>query len=166
MAKTATQTKPATFSSVLDMPASDIERPKPAPVGSYICVVQGQPRIDKSAKKQTEFSEYNLKVLEPLDDVDVDALETYLTNKDGTKRRITDQSFKVTFYHTESSIYRLKEFLEHCGIDMDEAESEGTSLRQLIAESPGKQVVAHVFHEASQDGETVYAKVKNTTAVD
>lgn len=152
MAKTAT--KPATFSSVLDMPASDIERPKPAPVGSYICVVQGQPRIDKSAKKQTEYSEFTLKPLEPLDDVDTDALEAW--------GGIKDKTFKVTFYHTENSIYRLKEFLEHLGIDMGEDES----LRQAMAEAPGKQVIAHIIHEASQDGETVYAKVKNTTAVE
>lgn len=142
------------FASVLDMPASEIERPKPLPVGSYICVVQGQPRIDKSAKKQTEFSEFTLKLLEALDDVDTDALEAI--------GGIKDKTTKVTFYHTENSIYRLKEFLEHCGVDME----DGISLRQLIAEAPGKQVVAHIVHEASQDGEAIYAKVKNTTAVE
>lgn len=147
------QTKPQ-FASVLDMPASDIERPKPLPVGSYVCVVQGQPRIDKSAKKQTEFVEYTLKLLEALDDVDADGLEAV----GGIKDKIT----KVTFYLTENSVYRLKEFLEHCGVDMEE---EG-SLRQYIAEAPGKQVVAHIIHEASQDGDAVYARVKNTTAVE
>ena len=147
------QTKPQ-FASVLDMPASDIERPKPLPVGSYVCVVQGQPRIDKSAKKQTEFVEYTLKLLEALDDVDADGLESV----GGIKDKIT----KVTFYLTENSVYRLKEFLEHCGVDMEE---EG-SLRQYIAEAPGKQVVAHIIHEASQDGDAVYARVKNTTAVE
>lgn len=147
------QTKPQ-FASVLDMPASDIERPKPLPVGSYVCVVQGQPRIDKSAKKQTEFVEYTLKLLEALDDVDTEALD----NVGGIKDKIT----KVTFYLTENSVYRLKEFLEHCGVDMEE---EG-SLRQYIAEAPGKQVVAHIIHEASQDGDAVYARVKNTTAVE
>ena len=154
MAKSSTQTKEPTFSSVLDMPASDIERPKPLPVGSYVCVVQGQPRIDKSAKKQTEFVEYTLKLLEALDDVDADGLESV----GGIKDKIT----KVTFYLTENSVYRLKEFLEHCGVDMEE---EG-SLRQYIAEAPGKQVVAHIIHEASQDGDAVYARVKNTTAVE
>ena len=82
------QTKPQ-FASVLDMPASDIERPKPLPVGSYVCVVQGQPRIDKSAKKQTEFVEYTLKLLEALDDVDADGLEAV--------GGIKDKTTKVTF---------------------------------------------------------------------
>lgn len=147
------QTKPQ-FASVLDMPASDIERPKPLPVGSYVCVVQGQPKIDKSSKKQTEYVEYTLKLLEALNDVDTDALDAV----GGIQEKFT----KVTFYLTENSVYRLKEFLEHCGVDMEE---EG-SLRQYIAEAPGKQVVAHIIHEASQDGDAVYARVKNTTAVE
>ena len=147
------QTKPQ-FASVLDMPASDIERPKPLPVGSYVCVVQGQPKIDKSSKKQTEYVEYTLKLLEALNDVDTDALDAV----GGIQEKFT----KVTFYLTENSVYRLKEFLEHCGVDMEE---EG-SLRQYIAEAPGKQVVAHIIHEASQEGDAVYARVKNTTAVE
>ena len=154
MAKAAIRPQPKTFESVLDMPASEIERPKPLPVGSYVCVVQGQPRIDKSAKKQTEFSEFTLKILEALDDVDSDAIEAL----GGVQGKI----LKVTFYHTENSIYRLKEFLQHLGIDMD----EGESLRQAMAEAAGKQVTAYVVHEASQDGETVYAKVKNTAPVE
>ena len=151
MAKTATA--PA-FQSVLDMPASDIERPPPLPVGSYVCVVQGQPRIDKSAKKQTEFSEFTLKLLEALDDVEAEDL--------AAQGGIADKTIKLTFYHTENSIYRLKEFLEHCGLEIE----DGISLRKLIGETPGCQVVAHVIHEASQDGESVYARVKSTTSVE
>lgn len=151
MAKVATQ---QSFASVLDMPASDIERPKPAPVGSYVCVVQGQPKIDKSSKKQTEYVEYTLKPLQALDDVDPDALKDW--------GGLAEKTFRVTYYLTENSVYRLKEFLEHCGIEME----EGGSLRQYIGEAAGQQVTVSIVHEASQDGETVYAKVKNTTAVD
>lgn len=151
MAKSATKTS---FSSVLDMPADSVERPKPLPVGSYVCIVQGQPRIDKSAKKGTEFSEFTLKLLEPLDDVDEDALKEY--------GGIKDKTTKVTFYHTENSIYRLKEFIEHCGVEIE----EGVSLRQLIGEVTGQQVVAHVAHEASDDGQMIFARVKSTAAVE
>lgn len=147
------QAQAKSFQSVLDTPAGDIERPKPAPVGSYVCVVQGQPKIDKSSKKQTEYVEYTLKPLEALDDVDEDALDAW---------GIKDKTFRITFYITENSIYRLKEFLQHCGIEM---EDDG-SLRQYVAEAAGKQIVAHIIHEPSQDGETIYAKVKNTTAVE
>lgn len=57
MAKAATQAQ--SFSSILDRAPSEIEKPKPMPVGSYITLLVGQPRIDKSTKKQTEFREFN-----------------------------------------------------------------------------------------------------------
>ena len=63
MAKSATQTKP-NFGSVLDMPASDAERPPTLPRGYYVVVVQSY-REDKSSQKQTPFTEYTLKVIEP-----------------------------------------------------------------------------------------------------
>ena len=150
------------FESVLDVPASDIERPKPLPVGSYLCLVQGQPRIDKSRKKQTEFSEFTLKMLQALDDVDLEALEGCLTSPSGDKKLLQDCTIKVTFYHTENSIYRLKEFLEHCGVEI----KKGMSLRQLIAETPGCEVIAHLSHEASEDGEAIYARVRSTEPVE
>ena len=62
MAKPATQTVPD-FGALLDTPASDVERPKPLPQGSYTAVTVGLPRPDKSAKKQTEFLEWTLKIL-------------------------------------------------------------------------------------------------------
>lgn len=153
MAKSATVAKPTSFASVLDMPSGDIERPKPLPPGSYVAVVQGQPRQDKSAKKQTEFVEYTLKLLEAQEDVDTDALKEI--------GGIADKTIKSTYYLTENSVWRLKEFLEHCGVEMDES----TSLRQLIGEAAGCQVLITIAHEASQDGSAVFAKVKNTAAV-
>ncbi len=153
MAKPQAVSSTPDFASVLDTPASEIERPKPLPRGTYHTIVQGQPRIDKSAKKGTEFSEFTLKILEPLDDVDEDELAAYGPVRDKTTR--------VTFYHTPNSVYRLKEFIEHCGID-----TEKGSLRQLIAETPGCQVLANIVHEPSQDGGAVYANVKSTAAVE
>lgn len=159
MAKTATQTKPA-FAAILDRPSGDIDRPSAAPPGEYVCVVQGQPRFDKSSKKQTEFVEFILKVLEAMDTVDEEALETFLTKKDGTKKPLGETTFRATYYLTESSTYRLVDFLDHC-----EAGEEDMSLRQRIAEAPGKQIVVSIKHEASDDGTTVYAKIGSTAAV-
>jgi hypothetical protein len=161
MAKAAQKT----FQSILDMPVSEVERPKPIPAGSYVCLVQGQPRLDKSAKKQTDFCEFTLKFLEPMNDVDEDALLAFLTNRDGSKKKLADITKTVTFYLTEASIYRLKDFLGHCGIDIEQAEADGASLAQLIAEAPGQQVVAHVTHSPSDDGTAVYANIKSTSTV-
>lgn len=168
MAKTATQTKPATFSSVLDMPSSEVERTvKPLPIGSYAAVVQGQPRIDKSSKKQTEFSEYTMKILEAQEDVDEDALVEFLTKLDGTQKRLTDCTIKNTYYHTENSIGRLATFLDHLdGITPDKADEVDASLRQRMGEVAGKQCIIHIKHEAFQNGEGVRAVVAGTSIID
>ncbi len=166
MAKSATRTAEPTFASVLDMPSSGIERvAKPLPVGSYLAVVQGQPKIDKSSKKQTEYSEYTMKILEPLDDVDEDALEEYLTGMDGTtKKRLTDCTIRNTYYHTENSIGRLATFFDHLdGITPDKASDVDASLRQRMGETAGKQCVIHIKHEAFQSGEGVRAVVASTS---
>lgn len=143
------------FGSLLDKAPSEIERPKPGPEGSYLWVVQGLPRMDKSSKKQTEFVEFTIKCVAAGDDVDPDALDLFLTMPDGTKKPLGDFVQKATFYLTESSLWRLKDFLKHCGIDLDETES----LRQAIEETPNCQVVGYVKHESSQDGESVFARV-------
>lgn len=150
MAKAATA---PTFGSILDTSSSEIERPKPLPVGAYVTVVQGQPRMDKSTKKGTEFVEFTLKVLEPLDDVDEDALKEV--------GGIKDKTIRATYYLTEGAVWRLKDFLDHCG-----AGDEDESLRQRIADTQGKQVIAHIRHEASEDGSSVFARLRNTAPVE
>jgi len=143
------------FGSLLDKAPSEIERPKPGPEGSYLWVVQGLPRQDKSSKKQTEFVEFTLKCVQAGDDVDPEALAAYLTMPDGTKKPLGDFTQKATFYLTDNSLWRLKSFLEACGLDVDQAES----LRQCIEETPNCQVVGYVKHEASSDGESLFARV-------
>ena len=140
------------FASILDRAPSEIEKPKPLPQGSYITQIVGQPRFDKSSKKQTEFVEFTHKLLQAQDDVDEDELNAI----GGVK----DKMMKNTFYLTESAAWRLKEFLEHCGIE------EGDSLREMIEETPGKQVGIFVGHEASQDGTSVFARVGKTFVVE
>ena len=156
MAKTATAT--ASFGSILDRAPSEIEKPKPMPQGSYTTVLVGQPRFDKSTKKQTEYVEFTHKILSAGEDVDTDDLATYL----GDSKKLNEVQMKNTFYLTEGSIWRLKEFLEHCGIDMDEVES----LREGIEATPGKQVGIFINHEASQDGTSVFARIGKTFVVE
>ncbi len=143
------------FGSLLDKAPSEIERPKPGPEGSYLWVVQGLPRMDKSSKKQTEFVEFTLKCVQAGDDVDPDALELFLSMPDGSKKPLGDFTQRATFYLTDASLWRLKDFLGYCGIDLDEAES----LRQAIEETPNCQVVGYVKHESSSDGASVFARV-------
>lgn len=145
------------FGSILDKASSEIERPKPFPVGTYITAVVGLPRIDKSAKKQTEFSEYTLKLLQAGEDVDTEALEAM--------GGIRDKTIKATYYHTEDAAWRLKKFLDDCRVPEDE-DGEDLTLRQRIQMVAGRQVAITIKHTASDDGTTIYANVNGTAAVE
>ena len=154
--------KTATFSDILNKPASEVERPKPLPAGTYLCVVKGLPRFDKSSKKQTEFVEFNLSPMQAGEDVDQEDLAAMLLNKDGTSKVLNELTIRATYYLTDNSLYRLKDFLTHCGLDVE----SDASLRQLVDAAPGCQVTAFVKHQASDDGQSVYAQLGGTAVAE
>lgn len=139
----------ANFGSILDTPSNAVERPKPMPQGTYVCQVQGLPRYDKSSKKQTEFVEFTLQFLSAGEDVDQEELAAI--------GGFQGKTIKATYYLTETALWRLKDFLDHCQI-----EEGDSSLRQRIEEAAGKQVGVFINHEASQDGSAVFARVGRT----
>lgn len=150
------------FGALLDRAPTEIERPKPMPVGSYITIIQGTPRYDKSAKKQTEFVEFTHKFVSAGDDVDADELKEALTSPSGETKALNEVTMKNTFYLTENSLWRLKDFLEHCGFDVNNPEA---SLRKMIEETTNSEVGVVVRHEASQDGQSIFARIDKTFAV-
>lgn len=150
------------FSPILDKQPSAIERPKPIPVGSYLAVIQGQPKLDKSTKKQTPYVEFTMKFLQAQDDVDADDLAHALTKPSGEKKALTDVTMRNTFYLTEDAAWRLKQFLVR---DL-KMEDDNRSLAQMIAETAGMQVIVVVKHRASDDGETTFAEIGATAAAE
>jgi hypothetical protein len=149
------------FASILDTPMSDISRPKPAPHGSYLAMVKGLPRYDKSTKKGTPFSEYTMQLLEALDDVDADALTEWLTKPDGTVVPLREKSMRLTFYHTADSLWRLGKFLKDLGLGDEEG-----SIGDVEQQTPGRQCIVHVKHSPSDDGETMFANIDKTGPAD
>lgn len=133
---------------------SSFERPKPWPVGSYVSVVKGLPRFDKSTRKQTPFVEFTLQPLQARDDVDIEALEEM--------GGLGNRTIRATFYTTDDAMWRLKKFLTDLGIEED----DDKSFDQAISEAPGRQVIAYIKHRASDDGEAVYAELAGTAAVE
>jgi len=142
------------MSSILDAAPTEIDRPKPLPVGSYICVVKGLPRYDKSSKKQTEFVEFVLQPIAVRDDVDAEELEAM--------GGFANKTIKATFYLTEDAVYRLDEFHEHCGIELE----DGVSRRQRNEQTVNKQVGAFIRHEANQDGTAIFGRLGSTFIVE
>lgn len=158
MAQPATQGKP-NFSSLLDRAPSEVERPKPLPAGSYVTLIEGLPRYDKSTKKQTDYVEFTHRFLSSGEDVEATELDAALTSIDGTKKPLNEVRMKNTFYLTENSLWRLKDFLQHLGFDI---ESDEYSLRDLVESTAGKQCGVFVKHVPSQDGTGIFAQIDRT----
>lgn len=144
------------FSDILNRNVDDIERPKPMPVGTYKTVIKGQPRFDKSTKKQTEFVEFTHNIVEAADDVDEDSLKEYLNGE-----KLRGKEIKNVYYLTENSLWRIKEFLGHCGLDVD-----GHKLGALIEATPNCEVYLTIRHEPSNDGQAMFARVAGSAAVE
>ena len=160
----ATKPKAVTpdFESVLDTPSNEVSRPRPLPQGTYACQEKGLPRIDKSTKKGTEFSEYTLQVLEACDDVDPEELKLALTKANGEVVALNARTLRVTCYHTEDALWRLKKLLNDFGIPEEDDDGNVRTLRQRMQDVPGKMIYDHVKHSPSDDGESMYANVDKT----
>lgn len=144
----------ANFASILDMPSEGGKRPPPLPAGSYLSVVQGLPKHDKSAKKGTPYVEFTLKLTSALEDVDTDALSEI--------GGIGERTVRTTYYLTEGSKWRLDKFLKDLGLDDANYESR----RAMLDDTPNQQVGVAIKHTASQDGQSVYAEVADTFLVE
>lgn len=149
---------PETFTSILDLPPTKVERPKPLPQGTYVTVIVGMPRYDKSAKKQTSFIEFQHRMVAAGEDVDKDALDDALGD-----RALTDVVMKNTLYDTPLAGWRIKEFLQHCGFDIDD---DSTSMREMVEQTAGKTVGVYLTHVPTQDGQGVFARIDRTVTVE
>lgn len=165
------------FGSILDQAPSSISRPKPLPVGSYTTICKGYPRQDKSSKKGTEFVEFTLGIVSAGEDVDEEDLALALKKpgEDEGSFALSEKSFRHTFYLTDASIYRLVDFLVHLGFEIEPdgnggykgvGDDEDKTLRQMISETPNRQVGVNIKHQPSEDGSTVYANVASTFKVE
>jgi len=151
------------FASILDRPATEIERPKPLPVGTYLTVIKGMPRYDKSAKKQTPFIEFTHAIQSAREDVSEEDLKAYLTNGAGEVKSLTAVTIKNTYYLTEEAGWRLKKFLGDLGFDMEDPEN---TMRVVAEQSAGSEVYVTIRHRPSEDGRNVFAEIADTAAVE
>lgn len=161
MAATLPSQQRGSFASVLDTKVEDIERPKAMPVGQYVFMVKGQPEFIESREKKTPGVTFVLSVIQPIEEtVDADALQEWLTKKDGTERVLSEQQQKLTFWLTEGSAWGVKDFIRHCGV-----EEGDMTLRQAIAETPGCQVIGTIKHRSNDDGTATFAFIDSTAPV-
>lgn len=141
------------FSALLEKPADSVERPKPLPAFTYLCVVKGLPENGESTQKKTPFVRFNLSPLAAVgefDQAEIDAIGG-----------LEGKTIRDTYYITEDALWRLKQFLENCGI-----EAEDKSIAQMISEAPGCQILVTMRHRSSEDGSAIFAEVAKTAAAE
>jgi hypothetical protein len=149
----------STFQDILNKPASSIEPPKLFPIGTYLWLVEGQPRFDKSKQKQTDFVEFTCRCLQPGPDVDAAA---------AAEANVTGKTRTMTFYLTEDAVFRLSNkdgtgFLNHLDVDTDKP------LGQAISEAPGRQFWGTITHRSNTNPQTgevrIFAEISSTAKV-
>ena len=138
------------FEEILKMPGAEIKPPAAYPTGTYHCMVDGPPEVGKSSQKGTDYFRYKYKILSTYKDVDpVQAAEAQVVGK----------LIYTDYYVKDGITWRLVEMLVNCGIDPEQP------LDQMIAASPGKQLLVTLKHENSPDGKRVFHRVADTAQV-
>ena len=144
----------ANFSDILNKPMDQIEPPVPLPVGTYLCLVDGQPEPKELGKNNTPAVIFNLKFCQAQGDVDQHALMEALKGKPLTERFIQ---------HTlwlDDNPWRLKQFLkDHLRL------TDATTPLEALAQASGRQVLVNLGHRTSDDGTAIYMNIKSTAAV-
>jgi hypothetical protein len=134
------------FEDVLSKKSADVVKPPPIPAGTYIAMVVGQPKKVEVGQDKTPCFDYDLKLLQPQDDVNQDELNA-LTGGFSNASPV-----RARFFLTEKAAYRLKDFLTACGV-----EEGDLTLGQRAMQATGRQVKVLMKQSPSADGQSVYS---------
>lgn len=147
------------FSDILNKTAESIERPPLPPKGTYVFVVNGQPKDNK--RKEYEVLDFSLKGVRPTEDVDSDDLKAYGSPANIIVRKsfLFNTEDEAAFKRTE---FNLREFLmTHLGMD------GSLSLKELITMANGKQCLGVIDYRPDQENpEVMYVDLKRTAPVE
>ena len=138
------------FQDLLSQNMDEVKEPMPLPPGTYTLTVVDMEQ-GESAKKHTPFIQFNYTVADIGPDVDSDDLEEAGGTESVIGKKIRDQ-----FYLTEGALFRLKNFLEACGHDV-----EGKTFAELLPETSGCSVNAYISQRPNDDGTKFYAEIKS-----
>lgn len=150
------------FAEALDRKVEDIKQPPNMPIGTYSFTITKHPESSEIAQGRFEKLTFLLACIDATDDVDPDDLKDY-GSPNGTILRKdflfpTEEDKENDFDRT---LVNLKRFLSHCGV-----EEEG-SLKEMIAQSVGSQVLAEVRHRPNPNDESqVFQELGRTAPVE
>lgn len=135
------------FESILSKNVDDVERPKPLPEGHYTARITDYSQ-ETSAQKGTPGIQFTFTIEEPGDDVEEDELEEFGS--------VVGKTQKHTFWVTENSEFRLKEFLQdHVGLS-------GDTFGEMLQNCQGELVTIEISHRQVEDN--IFSQVRSTAA--
>lgn len=141
------------FSKILQKQATEIEKPKPLPIGTFVCSNPKLPDFKGIGQNQTPAAEFSFVVIAPTEDVDPEQLAAYGDFKGKTIRH--------RMFLSEAAEFRTKEEIVKV-FNLDEA---GKSLGQLFNETVNQQLLVTIKHTPTQDGTDVFAEVEALASV-
>ena len=151
------------FSDSLDRKLEEVKRPPNPPVGHYTWQVNKHPDMEafesKNSGKKFDRLSFMMTCVEASDDVDPDDLSEFgnVAGFSTTKTFLFDNDDETAF---ERSMYNLKRFLEHLGVD------ESLELSEALAVSVGTQCLGELKHRPDpNDAEIVYAELGRTAGL-
>lgn len=147
----------STFQDILNKPVEDIKPPRPLPIGTYMCIVDGVPEVKQMGKAGNSAAVIKFKFMQPQPDVDQSALVEALSE---SGKQLPDFSVTSNMWLTDAAAFRLKDMLESFGISMS-----SKTLAQALEEAPGKSCLVSIGHRPSEDGKSMFMDVKGTAAL-
>lgn len=150
------------FNEVLNMKASDIERPPLIPQGTYRARVSKIPTMATVGKDDNEWDtlDFPMLLMSPMEDVNTDDLQKAGgLNKSSVRnhRFMFNKRDKVEF---DKTLYRLKRFLlDHLQVPGNEE----TSLKELINNSFNAECAVFIkWTPDKNDKELMYDQIQKT----
>lgn len=145
------------FADILNKPAEEIVAPPAVPSGWYDLIVKKYEPVEMGQKK-TEALRFTFGILQPHDEVDEGELEEF-----GGIAKLRETTVIHNFFMTESSAYRLREFLENaCQINLS-----GRSMGQGLTEVTNVQVRAKIGRRPDpQDPKRMFTEIKEFVAIE
>ena len=121
----------------------DIKDVPPIPVGNYLAQIVGNYEMTQSSRKQTDGTQFTLRLLQPRDDVDRASLDAYLT---AANVNLADVTLRHTIWDSPYALPQLRDFLRAAGCEGE--------LKYALSNIPGKQLVVTITHRIadSNDG--------------
>lgn len=141
----------ADFTSILSKKATEIEKPKPRPIGTYLANLVGLPKQRTVNTKDGERSilAFSAKLIAPQADVDAEQLANH------GDVAIWPQFSRDIWIDTPEGEWELRKFLtDVLGITPGDK-----SLGEMAAESAGKQLLVTLKHEPFVNRNTGEAEI-------